>query len=298
MTVHNAILVSLNISKWDANRRDKKVSVEVAEANSVSDKSLCRVRKSLLPRNRYVKRLNDIESRARSFNYANTHAWMHDGPRILMKSNFDSYMRQMRTFKADFEAAAFELVAVYDDLRAQAQQVLGRLYREEDYPGKESLLRRYSFEITPQPLPMSSTLLELGFESDEVEELRAKLEEKMADVFVKANERVWGNMLDKLTKFAARLADDTAYPHIKQASIDSLCDTAELLPRVSVTEDPRLEALSVRVLNALEGVTDVALKSNPAARARVLADVEAIRGQMQVMMKSMHVPAATLLRAA
>lgn len=296
MTVNNAILVSLNISKWDANCGDKQSSVEVAEANAVSDKRLCRVRKSLLPRNLHMKRLNDTESQARCFNYANTHAWMHDGPRILMKSNFDRYMRQMRTFKANFEAAAFELVAVYDDLKAQAQQVLGRLYREEDYPSKESLLRRFSFEITPQPLPASSTLLELGFESYEVEEMRSKLEDKMADVFAKANERVWEKMFDKLGKFSARLVDPDSY--IKQASIDALCDTAEMLPRISVTEDPRLEAISVRTLNILDGVSDVALKSNPAARARVLADIEALRSHMQAMMKTMHTPAAALMRAA
>jgi len=57
MNVTNCVLVTLNISNWDANRQDRRVSALVADANDVKDQRLCRLRKSLLPKTQVMDRL-------------------------------------------------------------------------------------------------------------------------------------------------------------------------------------------------------------------------------------------------
>ena len=282
MSTNKAVLVSLNISAWDANRQDKRVSGEVAEANQVTDKRLCRLRKSLLPKNKAMDRLAAVMNSARKFTYENTHAWMHDGPRILTTTNFDTFMRQMRIYKADFETAVLDLIAQYADLKEQAKTVLGRLYDELDYPGQESLRGRYAFDIKVQPMPATGGLLELGLEESEAEELRAKLEEDLEATYAKANRKLWAAMYEKVEKLVVRLNDPDAYVH--PGTLGAVQEAAELVPRINLTGDTKLDVVAAQLTAALDGVTDTALKDNPAVRARVQSATSTVLRNMQAFM--------------
>jgi hypothetical protein len=298
ITVQNAVLVTLTIQGWSLTRRDAQASQEAAEANDVSDRKLCRVRKNLFARNPQVRQISRVEREARDFLYANTHAWLANGTRVLMKGNYEAFMARMEELRKEYLDAVKQMAQALPALKEQARGVLGKLYKEADYPADSAALAgRYDFRVRVQPLPMSQTLLELGFESEDLAQLQSELEDQMQEAFVKANERVWGSMRERLDKLRERLADAEAT--IRQSSLEAVCETARLLPRVSVTEDPRLEVVSARVLGLLEKLKSTTLNSNPAARARVFAAVDQLVVQMDEMMKTMHrSKAVAYLRAA
>ena len=283
MSKNPSVLVSLNISNWDANRQDKRVSNDVAEANGVTDKRLCRLRKSLLPKNKAMDRLAAVVRAARRFSDENTHAWMHDGPRILTKSNFDNFMRQTRIYKADFETAVLDVIAQYDDLKGQAAGVLGKLYNELDYPGKETLRVRFAFDVKVQPMPTTAAFLDLGLDESDTEELRAKLEEDMEATYAKANNKLWEALYEKLEKLIVRLADGDTYVH--PGVLSAVQDAADLVPRINLTGDTRLDVISAQLTTALDGVNETALKDNPAVRARVFSTLSSILRSMQSTMR-------------
>jgi len=282
MQVKNAILVTLNISSWDANRQDKRVSKDVADANEVKDQRLCRLRKSLLPKTEVMDKLLATVRAARTFHYDNTHAWMHDGPRMLLTSNFDAYMLQMRTFKADFESCVLNFLGQYDAIRDEATGVLGKLYDAADYPDKGTLKSRYGFEIKAQPMPATTELLELGLEPAEADALRSKLEADMAETFARANRRNFEDLQDRLSKLVTKLADEKAY--VKEETIAGVRDLAELLPRMNILNDDRLDMLAERLKSSLEGVSAEAVKNNPDTRARVAAETQTVFNVMQAFM--------------
>lgn len=266
MQFQNCVLVTLNISNWDANRQDKRVSEAVAESNGVTDKRLCRLRKSLLPKTAVMDRLFAVIRAARSFHYDNTHAWMHDGPRILTRANFDEYMKQMRRYQADFETAVLDFIAQYDDIKGQAAQVLGALYNASDYPDQGSLKGRYSFDLSVQPMPASASLLELGLDPMEAEAYRRKLEADLAQTYKKAHRRLYADLHERVEKLANKLSDDKAY--VMPETIDAVKKLADLLPRMNLLNDRRLNALSETLQNSLVGVTADVVKTNPTVRLK------------------------------
>lgn len=262
-----SVLVTLSISSWDTHRQDKRASLEVATSNKVTDKRLCRLRKTLIPRDPVLKELESVIRAARTFHYDNTHTWMHDGPRILTRKNFDEYMTRMREFKVRFEAAALNFIASYDDLKEQAKQALGGLYAESDYPSRDSLYREYKFDTVVQPLPLASSLLDLGLDSSEGEALRLRLEKELADTFAKANRRVFDDFGVKLKKLTEKLVDPAGY--VMAETLEAVRNLAELLPRINLLGDTALDTLAKDVVASLKGVTADSLKTNPSVRERV-----------------------------
>lgn len=276
------VLVTLTISNWDANRQDKRVSAAVADANGVQDKRLCRLRKSLLPKTTVMDRLFAVIRAARTFHYDNTHAWMHDGPRILPRSNFDPYMKQMRAFQADFETAVLDFIAQYNDIKAEAHTVLGQLYDVTDYPDKSYLRARYNFEMAVQPMPASASLLELGLEPAEAEAIRMKLEADMTETFQKANRRLWDDLYERLEKLYTRLSDEKAY--VMEETLEGVRKLAELLPRMNVTNDERLNVMAAKLSSSLTGVSAEALKTNPSVRSDATAAAHSVYHGMQAFL--------------
>lgn len=267
----NSLLVTLGISVWDANRQDRRASNQVAAANNVTDKRLCRLRKSLLPRAKVLDVLAAVVRAARTFHYENTHTWLHDGPRILTRANYDEYMARMRMFKAEFDAAVFNLMAEYETLKAKACEVLGNLYDEKDYPPRDSLLQRYSFDTVLQPMPLSTSLLDLGLDDSEAQALREKLEREMSATFGKANRRLWDELNQRVERLYSKLADEKAY--VMEETIEAVRKLAELLPRINLMDDAQLNAVAASLSSALRGVTAVAVKSNPSVRVRAASEV-------------------------
>jgi hypothetical protein len=278
---NHSILVTLSISAWDANRQDRRASRDVAEANNVTDQRLCRLRKSLLPKTKALDVLSAQVRAARSFHYENTHAWMHDGPRILTRSNFDPYMTQMRMYKATFETAVLNVMAEYEDMKERARDVLGQLYDAGDYPARESLFSRYSFDTTVQPLPVSANLLDLGLESAEGEELRLSLEKDMADTFARANRRLWDDLFARLEKLTSKLGDEKAY--VMEETIEAVRKLAELLPRMNITNDPNLEVLATHLTASLDGLSAEKVKHNSALRDKAAEDTHRVLSIMQTL---------------
>lgn len=269
----NAVLVSLNFSVWEANARDRRGSEEAARLNEVTDGKLCRLRKSLLPRNEPMAAVNAAVRAARMFHYRNTHTWLYSGPRILTRQNFDTYMQKMRLYEAQVQASVENLLAAYPDLCQQAAQALGKLYDPRDYPTVDELRKEYSFSLTVLPLPMAANLVDLGLGDAETEELREKLESNMAATFNAATEQLWTELQERVSKLAAKLSDPKAY--VMPETVAGVADLSELIPRVNLTGDETLNTVAKGLCESLAGATAESIKHDPSRREKLAMDMSA-----------------------
>jgi uncharacterized protein YigA (DUF484 family) len=290
MNTATCVLITLNIRSWEANRQDRRVSEEVAVKNNVTDQRLCRLRKSLLPKTSVMDRLDAVMRAARTFHYQNTHTWLHNGPRILTRANYDSYMLNMRRYKADFDTGVKDFVAQYGAIKELAKTVLGQLYLEEDYPAKDTLEIRYGFETSIQPLPAPASLLDMGF--DDGAETKARLESEMDSIFQQANMRLWRDLFDRVSKLNAKLQDDKAY--VSDDYLEGTMKLAEMMPRMALTEDLRLAVLSHKLCDSLKGVTAAKLKLDPHRRHVLARDIFTVFGIMRSHQQDLA-PSAALL---
>jgi soluble cytochrome b562 len=282
MEVKNAVLVSLNISMWQANRQDKDVASKVTDENEVKDPRLGRFWKSLLPKCDAVTKLQAVVRAARTFHYDNTLTWMHDGPRVLPTANYEPYMREMRKLKDDFEAALVELIRLYPSIVEDAELALGKLFNKDDYPSAGALRHKYDFTMKVMALPDSQAVTMLGLKDEEAETLKASYESDLKETYANANRRNYEDMHERLEKLVAQLKDGDA--QVRDGTINAVRDLADLLPRLNLTNDKNLDALSTRLKESLGDITATTVKNDPSARQRVAKETQTVFNVMQAFM--------------
>lgn len=295
MKIVNCILMNLSIGHWDANGLDVAVSKEVATAKDVSDARMCRLRKSLVPTNTpELKALSSTMREARTFHYENTHAWAHEGPRILTRGNYDEYMRKMLLLKSEFDANVLNFCDAYPRIMESAEAVLGKLFNKDDYPRASDIQSKYYYRMLPQPMPSADSLLSFGLDPADAEAARADLELSVSETFTSANKKMWTDLEAKLVKLRDKLAEAGGY--VMDPTIENVRKLATLFPRVNLTGDAELDRVCFLLLACLEGTSALKLKLNPAYRARISAEISNIyttEFHSRKSVKSIVMPAST-----
>ncbi len=280
--VSNAVLVSLEIRGWSGNKRDDKVSREVAERHGLEDKRMARVWKSLLPKNDAFDRVLRIGRQARAFHYDNTLPWKHKGPRILPTANYMAYTDEIRACRTKLEAAVTHLGEEFEALKCQARQQLNSLYDESDYPSAQALAGCFALDLSIDPLPASAAMLKLGIDSAEAQRLKAEHEAEMAQTFRRANEDLWSRLYAAISAFHAQVSDPQR--SVREATFENLTKLLPILERLNVTGDEKLEAMRLRLQRALQGLDRDSLREDALARAHTAREAEAVFASMSAFM--------------
>lgn len=279
----NAVLVGLSIRTWAANSMDKVVSEQVASEHG-TDRKLGRFWKTLVPKHKGTPlgSIYAIEREARNFHYENTLPWMHDGVRILPVENFARYSAKMREFKSNLEKHVVSFLSQFDTIKEQAKNELKSMYCEEDYPSRDRLARAFSLDYNVMPLPKASTFFETKLSDVEVERAKQMLEADMQATFKRANDELWDRLYQCVARLQERLNGDKGY--LRETVIDSAKDLLELLPRLNVNNDGKLEELRSQLQSSFSGLTAEALREDEVLRNQKATEVSAIESLMSSFM--------------
>jgi hypothetical protein len=276
-----ALLVSLNISGWAGRKLDKRVTRDVAHANGVST-SAGRYNKSLLPN---CTMLENIQSKAgliRTEFYENTLPWNLEGVQLLPTSNYLGFMTQFRRNRSDWGSLVNQFVNEYPTLRAKAQNDLGPLYCDSDYPTQEDMRSKFHMDISVMPMPSADFRVQLS--SDEVARIRLQVEEQVKSAQSAAMQDLWGRVYDKVKHIAEKCADPKAI--FRDSMIDNARDLCELLPKLNFADDPQLEAMRQEIESKLLKNPEI-LRLHPEIRRDTAADAKAIMDKMSALMGGM-----------
>lgn len=276
MNRNQAVLVSLNVSIWTANKLDPEASKEVADQKKLKNKKMARVWKSLLPENSYFSAITGVAGKARKFHYANTFSWVQEGSRLLPTKNYDAYMDYMRQAKQEFDRAVEAFLKEYEQLQEVAKDALNSMFKKTDYPSAESLRSKFSFDTLVTPVPAAEMFTaEVG--SEEVERIREDIEKSVQEAFRAANRDLWERMYDTINKVQERLADPKG---AREQSLTSLRDMLSLLNRLNVSGDERLESLRKQAEDRLNSMSLKDFKSDTGKRAAAMQEAARIQEQM------------------
>lgn len=275
-----AVLVSLNVSIWTANKLDREVSKEVADQKKLKSEQMARVWKSLLPRNEFLSAIHGVAAKARKFHYANTFAWVQDGSRLLPTKNYLAYMEFMRQAKADFAKAVDAFLGEYGQLQIAAMEALNSIYRASDYPSAESLRSKFSIDTIVMPVP-AGEMFTAEVDDAESERVRKDIEKSVQEAFRAANRDLWERLYSTINKVQERLADPKG---ARESSLSSLRDMLGLLDRLNVSGDESLERLRKKAEDRLKSMSLKDLKSDDAKRTAAMAEAQRIQESMAAFM--------------
>lgn len=273
-----ALLVQLSISQWTARKYDKKATAQVAAANNTS-MDAGRYNKALLPMNDMLDNVHKKATLIRTKYYENTLPWGMDGTQMLPTSNYLAFMSDFRKEKSEWESLVMTFVNNYDQLRVDAQRMLGALYNAADYPSSTDIRRKFHMDMAVFPVPTHDFRVSIA--SDELSRIQQDVERRVKDAEQKAMQDVWQRLFDRVKHIAEKLADPKAI--FRDSMVENAQEICALLPRLNFNDDPNLEALRQEVEGKLIKHPD-ALRNDPDLRRDTAAEAKAIMDKMGAFM--------------
>ena len=273
-----AMLVELRISTWTARKRDNETTMEVNQAKE-ADPDAGSVYKYLMAGSDHLKKIEKYAAKVRAWNATQTLPWMK-GIGLLPIENFFRYREQIGTMQNNYYALVSEFETVYPSLVTAQAFKLGKYFKPEEFPPAETLAQRFKFDFNFLPVPESGDFrvnCEARIKADLAEQYEKMYTEKLSEAMREPWERLHG----VLTKLRERMTDgQDGERHIFRDSIvTNAVELCDLLSRLNVTKDPKLEEALRMVERALVGVDIKDLRALPSARAELRGRVDEILGK-------------------
>jgi hypothetical protein len=276
----SCVLVDLFIATYSGRKQDKRTQEEVTNAKGAASKRAASVYKSLFADCEELDSIIKFQSRARMAHYKQTLPWSDNGSRLLPVSSLLSYKETMNEYEAEFNRLVGKFLDKYDTLVAGAAFQLGTLFDRSEYPTREQVRNRFSFNVATSPLPTSGDF-RLDIESEVQRDLADQYERRMTSLVESSMRDAWTRLHAVLSKISDRLTPEEdgkkkIFHETMLTNADELC---ELLQGLNVMNDPKLETARVKLRNALVGVSAKELREVESARVEVKRSVDEILGQ-------------------
>jgi len=278
-----AMLISLNIRQWSAQKNDKRVDKEVSD-NHNSDITMGRYNKSLVAKDA-LEKLKKIAGAARTEHYFRTLPWRDDGYRILSSAGYFDYSAKIADFKAEFDSALNHFLQAYPRYVVDAQGKLNGLYNAADYPSASQIARKFEFTTLIQPLPDASDFrVSLG--DDETRRIREEMQEQTQAVIDSAMRDVWKRCYDVTQKMSERLksfsrTENGTQGAFRDSLVTNITELLDILPSLNITRDKELDRIAADMRRNLTSYDAEELREQDTARMRVAEDAERIMKAME-----------------
>jgi len=272
-----AILVNLKIGMYSGIVSDDEVSRRVAE-EAHARAGIGTYRKVVVPK----VALAPVRTRrniARSYHQAVTLPWGDGGDRLLPTTMYFEYAQTQHANERAFLAAAKRFCEGWDGYVGEARNLLGRLWRAEDYPTAEQVAQRFYFHTTVLPIPsVSDFRVDLG--KEEVTRVKGAIEAAMQERFEGATRDLWVRLHGAVAQIAKRLSEEDT--RIRESLFVNLRELTGLLTKLNFTGDTKLEEMRQEVEAALCGADVEGLRKSKAQRATLAKQADKIAAALEV----------------
>ena len=278
----SAVLVDLNISVWPASKIDREMTEQVnTGASAVRDAS--QTKKNLLAGTSLRKDIEKFAARVRLYHNTHTLPWADKGQRLLPTKLFMEYKQTMNSYEQTFEFMCDNFFNEYPRLVAEAPINLGTMYRAEDYPELDDVRAKFGFRRAVDPIPDSGDF-RLDVSSTDLDELRMQYDSKFEERVADAMRAPWDRLHAMLKGISEKLTDKEGDDE-KKRYFDSLItnplELCELLGKMNVTNDPKLEDARKQLEAVMVGTNIEVIKDSPDARSSIKSKVDAILGKFE-----------------
>jgi hypothetical protein len=284
MIQNSAMLIDLNISVWTGRKMDKKVSDEIDAAKNTKAKG-GNYHKKLLAGTKKLDELQKLVSAIRIWHYNQTLPWSDGGSRLLPMKNFFDYKATLANYERQYEDAVKDFIVEYPVLVSAAAFQLGDLFDGDEYPPVESLENKFRFKYVFLPVPEVGDF-RIDVNEAGKQELRDQYEKFYNDKLADAMGDAWDRLHECVKHLSEKLADSEnpretkEGPNYTQIFRDSLVTNAnelcDLLTRLNVTSDPKLEMARKKLEEAVNGKCAEDLRKSDTVRLETKAKVDEI----------------------
>jgi len=273
----SALLVELNISVWPASKLDREITDKVnSDAGAV--KGASQTKKNLFAGTSLRKDIADFAARVRLYHNRHTLPWADKGERMLPTALFLDYKQTINGYERTFEMMCDNFFIEYPRLVAEAPTALKGLYKAEDYPEIEEVKQKFGFKRTVKPVPEAGDF-RLDIPAEDLEEMRSTFIDQQDKKLADAMREPWERLHKTLVGMSEKLTDvegDDGKKRYHDTLITNPLELCELLTKLNVTNDPKLEEARRQVELTMMGANIESIKEDAHTRNELKSKVDNI----------------------
>jgi hypothetical protein len=274
------LLVELNISVWPASKLDREVTDKVnSDAGAVRGAS--QTKKNLFAGTSLRKDISDFAARVRLYHNKHTLPWADKGERMLPTALFMDYKQTMNGFEQTFNMMCQNFFIEYPRLVVEAPIALKGLYKAEDYPDLTDVMLKFGFRRTVKPVPEAGDF-RLDIPAYDLEEMRSEFIAQQDNKLAEAMREPWDRLHEMLVGISKKLTDvegDDSKKRYHDTLISNPIELCELLTKLNVTNDPKLEEARRQLEVAMVSADIEDIKEHADSRNELKSKVDAILGK-------------------
>ena len=274
----NACICELNISVWTARKHDKAASREVKFDKGAHSDDAARVNKNLMAGMANLKKVTDFVASTRSNFYTMTLPWSDSGQRLIPMAQFFELKKWINTQEIEFNSIVSEFLREYPTLiSAQAFQ-LGALFNRNEYPSVDEIRHKFGFRVGFLPLPQAGDF-RVDATTEVINEMEEQYKETLNTRIQQVNEDLWERLHSTIKHMADRMGvgADGKKNIFRDSMVDNAVDLCDLLKRLNITNDQKLEKARASLESALLGVDATELRKE-GAREEMAIKLDSILG--------------------
>jgi len=280
-----AMLVKLTNSMWYGATTDREAAKEVYTIHNVFESESGVFIKWLVSKT-VLKQLFGIQRNAEAKHRHFTLPWTDNKYRILPSANFFIYREKMKEFETMWNDAVNELLSQYDTLLNEAKNRLNSLYKEGDFPTKETIIRKLRFSISIIPIPDVNDF-RVDLAEDELKEVKKEYSQQLNEATENALNDIWQRLysvvnryVEAIPKFNPNEKRDKRNS-FQESMVNNTIELCEMLPKLNITGNKELEKLRKEVVSKLTKNTAKTLREDEAERKSTLDHATEILNTMK-----------------
>lgn len=268
-----ALLVSLNISQWQARKRDKKVTREVVNQHD-ADLAAGNFNKSLLRRDTLAD-IVKVVSEARDLHASMSLTWGDNGDRVLPATLFEDYAEKMHVLRRKFDDRVDSFVSSYPSYVQAARKELGTMYDPLDYPAATTIRDKFGFKVSMLPLAAPGDF-RVSLSQTHVDQIK----QQVVTEYEERQQRMVRECFERAKDVVKRISERCGAEDSKiyESLMGNARDLVTLLPALNINNDPALSRLTDEIDAML--VPTSRLKNDKGLRKHVADKADAIIARM------------------
>lgn len=272
-----AMLAKLTIGQKSFQKKDRRISNEVATQYGATADAGDYV-KNLLPNARQeLKRIQKIASKARIEHNKRTAPWLDNGRRILASGMYFEYIEVMRDYTTQFMDARNAFLDRYGEVCDTAPAFLKGLWDGDEYPSVEAVANSFYMDVNILPIPTGKDFrIDIG--EAETEKIRNEINTEVEKAYRAAMRDLWNRLYAVVNELATAMRSDKSF---KDTKIGNIIELVNMLPKMNMDNDPNLEEMRREVEKKICGYDPQTLRNSDKARQDAAKAADSILKKME-----------------
>ena len=267
MSLHEkAVLVTLSLSRFGLNRREDEEARAVARRHAADSASVSVVKRILHGAAGYDA-IRKFDGQLGEWNRRHSLPWSDAGTRLLPTLGYADYMERVRQSRAEREGLVRTFLDSYDAQIQADRARLGTMFRASDYPDRCTVRERFAFRLDVTPVPDGKDF-RISVSREEMLAMTAGVDERIKAAEEKARLDLFHRLAGPLSDMAEKLGSGRDLTlQTTNPLIENLTAILDLIPRLNITGDPKIEEFRRLALEKLASITPTTLRDNDLVRA-------------------------------